>query len=75
MFFKKASIVALGGMVSLCCVTTPAHAWGDEGHEIVALIAKHYLDPRRRDPGQQYSGRGLDASDAQREYRRRGHLG
>jgi len=22
-----------------------AHAWGDEGHEIVGLIAEHYLDP------------------------------
>ena len=38
-------VVALGCMVSLCCVTTPAHAWGDEGHEVVALIAQHYLDP------------------------------
>ena len=37
--------VALGSMISLCCVTTPAHAWGDEGHEVVALIAQHYLDP------------------------------
>jgi len=35
-------------MISLCCVTTPAHAWGDEGHEIVALIADHYLDPAVR---------------------------
>ena len=38
-------VVALGCMLSLCCVTTPAHAWGDEGHEVVALIAQHYLDP------------------------------
>jgi hypothetical protein len=30
---------------SLCCVTTPAHAWGDEGHKVVGLIAEHYLDP------------------------------
>jgi len=37
--------VALGTMVTLCSITTPAHAWGDEGHEIVGLIAKHYLDP------------------------------
>jgi hypothetical protein len=29
-------------------VTTPAHAWGDEGHEVVALIADHYLDPAVR---------------------------
>ncbi|MBS0420136.1 MAG: S1/P1 nuclease [Proteobacteria bacterium] len=26
-------------------MTTPAFAWGDEGHEVAALIAKHYLDP------------------------------
>ena len=23
----------------------PARAWGDEGHEIISLIAEHYLDP------------------------------
>jgi hypothetical protein len=30
---------------ALCCLCLPcsAHAWGDEGHEIVALIADHYL--------------------------------
>jgi hypothetical protein len=38
-------VAALGSILSLCCVTTPAHAWGDEGHEVVALIAQHYLDP------------------------------
>ena len=26
----------------------PAHAWGDEGHRIVALVAQHYLSPRTR---------------------------
>jgi len=34
--------------VLLLCVVTSwppaAHAWGDEGHQIVALIAQHYLD-------------------------------
>jgi hypothetical protein len=25
-----------------------AHAWGDEGHEIIALIAAHYLEPAVR---------------------------
>jgi hypothetical protein len=39
------AVVALGSMVTLSGVTTPAFAWGDEGHEIVGLIAKHYLDP------------------------------
>jgi hypothetical protein len=27
-----------------CGATNVAHAWGDEGHEIVALVADHYLD-------------------------------
>ncbi|HEY2734782.1 MAG TPA: S1/P1 nuclease [Polyangiales bacterium] len=26
----------------------PVHAWGDEGHEVVALIADHYLNPAVR---------------------------
>jgi hypothetical protein len=26
----------------------PAFAWGDEGHEVIALIAEHYLDPAAR---------------------------
>jgi hypothetical protein len=26
----------------------PAFAWGDEGHEIIALIAEQYLDPAAR---------------------------
>jgi hypothetical protein len=42
---KSEKLVALGAMVALYCVTTPVFAWGDEGHEIVGLIAQHYLDP------------------------------
>jgi S1/P1 Nuclease len=42
---KPAAGVAALASMSALCVTTPAHAWGDEGHEIVALIAQHYLDP------------------------------
>jgi hypothetical protein len=38
-------VVGLSSILALCSVTTPAHAWGDEGHAVVALIAKHYLDP------------------------------
>lgn len=32
---------------AMLCLWLPcnAHAWGDEGHEIVALIATHYLEP------------------------------
>jgi hypothetical protein len=26
----------------------PAFAWGDKGHEIIALIAERYLDPAAR---------------------------
>jgi hypothetical protein len=29
-------------------VSDPAHAWGDEGHEIIALVAGHYLKPTVR---------------------------
>jgi hypothetical protein len=32
---------------------TPARAWGDEGHEIIALIADHYLDAAVRSRAQQ----------------------
>lgn len=35
-------------MFALCCVSEPARAWGDEGHEIVGLIADHYLTPAVR---------------------------
>lgn len=38
-------ILATGVLVSLWCSALPAYAWGDEGHEVVALIAVHYLDP------------------------------
>jgi hypothetical protein len=27
---------------------SPAFAWGDEGHKVIALIAEHYLDPTVR---------------------------
>jgi len=43
-----AMTVTLVMIMSLSGVTTPAHAWGDEGHEVVALIADHYLDPAVR---------------------------
>lgn len=35
--------LALSGLAALSA--PPAHAWGDEGHQIVALIAEHYLAP------------------------------
>jgi hypothetical protein len=35
-------------LLSLCCLTAPAYAWGDEGHEVIGLIADHYLEPAVR---------------------------
>jgi hypothetical protein len=33
----------------LATATSPAYAWGDSGHQVVALVASHYLDaPVRR---------------------------
>jgi len=31
-----------------CLACGPAFAWGDDGHEIVGLIADHYLEPAVR---------------------------
>jgi hypothetical protein len=38
-------VAVLGVIVSLCSVPTAVYAWGDEGHEVVGLIAMHYLTP------------------------------
>jgi hypothetical protein len=46
--WRPAVVLTLTMILALCGVTTPAHAWGDEGHEVVALIADHYLDPAVR---------------------------
>lgn len=35
-------------MLALCCVTPTAYSWGDEGHEVIGLIADHYLEPAVR---------------------------
>lgn len=41
MNFKTAACAA----AALACLAHhPAHAWGDDGHKIVGLIASHYLD-------------------------------
>ena len=31
--------------LTIAAFAGPAHAWGDEGHEIIAVIARHYLAP------------------------------
>ena len=35
-------LVCLGALWIVCA---PAFAWGDEGHEVIGLIAEHYLEP------------------------------
>jgi nuclease S1 len=36
---------AMAVLCALAAVPRLAYAWGDEGHQIVALIAQHYLEP------------------------------
>jgi hypothetical protein len=36
------------GLVLAALWCGPAHAWGDEGHEVIALIARNYLTPAAR---------------------------
>jgi len=47
-FFVRPPIAML--LVGLIILLRPAtaHCWGDEGHEIVGLIAEHYLEPAVR---------------------------
>jgi hypothetical protein len=45
---RHSMLPAAAGVVLLCCLGAPAHAWGDEGHEVVGLIADHYLEPAVR---------------------------
>ncbi|MHB8477992.1 MAG: S1/P1 nuclease [Steroidobacteraceae bacterium] len=35
-------------MLVLGCITPPAYSWGNEGHEVIGLIADHYLEPAVR---------------------------
>lgn len=39
-------LVALA--VGLAVLADPARAWGDEGHQVIALVADHYLQPMVR---------------------------
>ncbi len=32
----------------ICCIVAPAYGWGDEGHEVIGLIADRYLEPAVR---------------------------
>jgi S1/P1 Nuclease len=42
----------IGACLGAVCIAalngSPAHAWGDEGHEVIGLIADHYLKPAVR---------------------------
>jgi hypothetical protein len=45
----RASLAALLAASLLATASPTAHAWGDSGHKVVALVASHYLDaPVRR---------------------------
>ncbi len=37
---------------ALCLSSAAAFAWGDEGHEVIALIADHFLEPSVRERAQ-----------------------
>jgi hypothetical protein len=46
---RAGAAVLWSACVALLCLNSrPAVAWGDEGHEIVGLIAEHYLQPAVR---------------------------
>ncbi len=58
------------GVLSLFVFCVPAHAWGDEGHEVIGLIADHYLEPAVRYRVQAMladDGTGLTATDIAHE--------
>jgi len=42
------ALCGLACAAALCFAGRPARAWGDEGHEVIGLIADHYLDPQVR---------------------------
>jgi S1/P1 Nuclease len=42
----RAGLVAASLIAAVLSVPTPAHAWGCEGHQVVALLAEMHLTPR-----------------------------
>lgn len=43
---RSALLISCGSLLSAALLLPPqARAWGDEGHEIVGLIAEHFLEP------------------------------
>jgi hypothetical protein len=47
-FKAIATLLGVFSTLVLCCITPRAYSWGDEGHEIIGLIADHYLEPAVR---------------------------
>jgi hypothetical protein len=51
MTYSSNGIAYLAGVLStlaLCAIPAAAYSWGDEGHEVIGLIADHYLEPAVR---------------------------
>lgn len=44
MKYPSFRFVVLSAIAALSVNPTPALAWGDEGHEVVALVAQSFLD-------------------------------
>jgi hypothetical protein len=60
----------IAGVLTLFVFCLPAHAWGDEGHEVIGLIAEHYLEPAVRSRVQAMlagDSSGLTATDIAHE--------
>jgi hypothetical protein len=45
---KHALCLPLAALLLAALLPTAAHAWGDEGHEVIGLIAEHFLTPTAR---------------------------
>jgi hypothetical protein len=41
-------LAAACALIALCTAAERALAWGDEGHEVIALVAEHFLTPAAR---------------------------
>jgi len=51
MTHSSSGIATIAGFLCtlmLCVIPPPAYSWGDEGHEVIGLIADHYLEPAVR---------------------------
>lgn len=46
---RATALLICVGAAALGFRAVPAFAWGDEGHEVIGLIAEHYLEPKVRE--------------------------